>query len=40
VYTDSFVSEFSLLKTGMAMPSESMPWIHDGWNVEIVYMKL
>jgi len=25
VYTDSFVAEFSLLKTGMGMPSESMP---------------
>ena len=39
-YTDSFVSEFSLLKTGMAVPSESMPWIHDGWNVNIFYTKL
>jgi hypothetical protein len=25
MYTDSFVSEFSLFKTGMAIPSESMP---------------
>lgn len=25
VYTDSFVSEFSLWKTGVAVPSESIP---------------
>jgi len=28
LYTDSFVSEFSLLKTGMTVPQDSKPSIH------------